>query len=196
MKTGKKLLARGNAKLNKSIFNWSISPIKSCLNCEDCKGTCYAMNAYRRWPNVKRAWDRNLDMASTGSFVGPVVSQLARARTCKYVRIHTSGDFFSQEYIEDWARIALQFPVLQFYTYTKVSHLFNFSHLENLPNVNIVQSIADDGGINYGDDTRLKELEKMGYTCCPVTLGKKGAKCGLNCTICMCYPKVAFKIHR
>ena len=42
-----------------------------------------------------------------------------RYRGGKYVRIHDSGDFFSDEYLEAWIYIARVIPDITFYAYTK-----------------------------------------------------------------------------
>lgn len=39
------------------------------------------------------------------------------------VRIHDSGDFFSQDYLDAWKAIAAAFPSVIFYAYTKSLHL-------------------------------------------------------------------------
>lgn len=190
------LLVRGNSKLDKSILCWSLAPIVSCLNCAQCKDTCYARKAYRQYPNVKTAWDRNFSMAKDGSFVPAIVRQLQKARSCNVVRLHVSGDFFSKEYISNWETIIKQFPAVTFYTYTKVSHIFpeELARLSSLPNMNIVHSIAEDGRLNYGKEDRISELEKMGYVACPVTKTNK-IVCGKDCKICLTESKVCFHIH-
>jgi hypothetical protein len=45
------------------------------------------------------------------------ISNIYRNITC--LRIHESGDFYNQEYLERWKDIADYFPGLTFYTYTK-----------------------------------------------------------------------------
>jgi len=187
-------LTRGNKKLDKSILGWSLPPIKSCLNCGDCHKSCYAMKAYRLYPACKNAWDRNFDIAKSGEFKPLIINQLSVAKKVSTVRIHVSGDFFSQEYINNWCEIIKTYPNFKFYTYTKVMSLFDFDALKNIPNMNLINSIADDGKINFGDDVRIEELKAMGYRICPATL-HNNVKCGVNCTLCHDYNKVGFKLH-
>ncbi len=189
------LLTRGNSKLDKSIFNWSITPIKSCLNCEDCKKSCYAIKSYRFYPTVKLAWDRNLILAKNGDFVSMVVNQLKKARTCKAVRIHVAGDFFDQNYINSWEKIILLFPNIKFYCYSKVMEILNFTAIMAAPNFNIINSIAPDGGVNFGNQDRVNELKDMGYLVCPVTNGDTDIQCGRNCSLCLTHRKVCFIEH-
>ena len=188
------LLVKGNKKLDKSILCWSISPIKSCPNCQDCKKSCYANKSYRMWPNVKKCWDSNLEMAHDGSFKGKIIKELATAKNVTAVRIHVAGDFFSQMYLNDWKEIASLFPDINFYSYSKTFHLFDFSELIALENVNVINSITDDNGINFGDEKRVTELLEQGYTICPTAYWKT-VICGLDCKICHKESKVAFLVH-
>jgi hypothetical protein len=193
-----KLLSKGNAKLDKSVLGWSITPVKSCLNCSECKKDCYALGPYRRYPNVKTAWDRNFDLAKSGEFLNHIVDQLSKVKKPVVVRIHVAGDFFSQRYINAWSAIANQFSHIKFYTYTKVSDKFDFTPFTSLDNTNLIDSIAFDGGINFGDQERVDFLVENGYTVCPATQGKD-VICGGNkensCTICHTNDKVCFIKH-
>ena len=189
-------LTRGNGKLDTSILGWSITPVKSCLNCKDCKKDCYAIGPYNRWPDVKKAWDRNFIMAKQGTFIDSVIGQIKRSRTAKAVRIHVAGDFFNQDYVSMWSKIVKSCPKIRFYGYTKVKHLIDFSELENNPNMNLINSIAVDGGINFGDETRVQELMAMGYRVCPATIKGNDVHCGGDgCTLCQTENKVCFYIH-
>jgi hypothetical protein len=59
------------------------------------------------------------------------------------VRIHVSGDFFSEEYLLAWIDVATARPLIQFYAYTK-SLRFLVSHLSEVPsNLSIT---ASEGG--------------------------------------------------
>lgn len=189
-----KLLSKGNAKLDKSIFCWSITPVVSCLNCSQCAKHCYARFPYNFYPNTKKAWDRNYALAKSGEFALYITTQLSRARKCKTVRIHVSGDFFSQEYINQWAEIAKQFPNLKFYSYSKVFGILDFSPLTSLNNVNIINSITFDQGINFGNRERVDFLTKNGYKECPAI--ENDIICGKDCSLCINTEKVCFLQHK
>ena len=193
------LLAKGNKKMDKSVFNWSITPIESCPNCKDCAKTCYARFPYYYYKVTKKAWDRNFALAKSGEFKKHIINQLKKSRICEFVRIHTSGDFFSQQYINDWKEIIETFPNIKFYTYTKTLHLFDFSEITSLPNFNLINSIAFDGGLNYGDKNRVKFLQSHGYIVCPATISQENKEkfhCGSTCFICMKKKKVCFYQHK
>lgn len=193
----RKLLVNGNAKIDRAVLCWSIVPVASCPNCKDCASRCYARFPYNFYPNVKKAWDANFEMAKNGAFVGAVVDQLGASKKCNSVRIHVAGDFFSPDYISQWGEVADAFPKIKFYSYSKVFDIFSneMGALTDRKNVNIVNSIAPDGGVNFGDASRVADLKKMGYTLCPVTDGKP-VKCGKDCTICATNDKVCFNVHR
>ena len=192
------LLQRGNNKLDRTIFNWSISPVKSCLNHNKCYNTCYAVKTERLYKSAKKAWARNFELAKTGKFKDIIIKQLSNARICETVRIHVAGDFFSEKYIEDWFDIALLFPEIQFYSYSKVFDILNVDRLNELFNVNIINSICFDGEINYGNKDRIKFLTDNGYILCPVTIPENKTKniiCGIDCRICLYHDKICFHKH-
>ena len=70
-----------------------------------------------------------------------LVNDLAKvSRKYNTVRIHDSGDFHTQAYLDAWKRAASVFPNVTFYAYTKSMHLDLFS---NLPfNFKLVQSLG------------------------------------------------------
>lgn len=47
----------------------------------------------------------------------------ANQRRIRMLRIHESGDFYSQEYLNAWYTLARTFPAITFYAYTKSFHL-------------------------------------------------------------------------
>lgn len=192
----KKVLSRGNNKLHNSIFCWAITPVESCLNCSQCAKRCYARFPYRMRPNVRKAWDFNFSIAKTGAFVDHIIEQLSNARTCKSVRIHVAGDFFSPEYIEGWKKIVDFFPAIRFYSYSKVFDILpGVAELASRNNCNIINSITPDGGVNFGDNDRIAGLVELGYKVCPAARSND-ITCGLDCTLCLTESKVCFNVHR
>lgn len=190
-----KILQNGNAKL-KNMLVYSHTPVKGCLDCSSCADSCYAIKSYRQYPNVKKAWDRNLEMVRNdlSMFKVSIVKQLKNTRQ-RTVRIHSSGDFISQEYIEAWAEIAAAYPHINFYTYTKSEHRFDFSALSKLSNVNIISSILPNGNKNYGSLEYCTEAAAAyGSFICPATT-QKGIKCGEHCDYCVSNKNVVFVEH-
>ena len=67
---------------------------------------CYAGNA-ERFPAVRDHRWKNFEYVKAGKF--PVIPQEAKA-----VRIHASGDFFSQQYFDMWLLVAKENPEVEF----------------------------------------------------------------------------------
>ena len=184
---------------NKKVQAWlfSLPPIKSCLSHKECAKNCYAVKSYRQYPPVRDLWDNNLNLAKSNLFelYDDIVRQLKTIKKRKIVRIHQSGDFISQEYVNLWETIAKEFPDFIFYGYTKVSKILDISKLDSLPNVNIIDSYVN-GKLNFGDLEYVTKIsEEEGCVICPATLTKDTYKCGGNCSHCFTNKNVVFKIH-
>jgi len=196
-KMPRKRLTSGNMKVKALLF--SLPPIISCLNCSSCKSTCYAVKSYRQYPAVRNLWDDNLYLAQTDlwTLYNDLRAQLKKTKQ-KYVRIHQSGDFISQQYVGMWRTLAKEHKHLIFYYYTKVDHLLDLTELAALPNVCGIDSLLN-GKRNYGALKYVTALAKeTGAVICPATHGedKKEVKCGVNCTACMVKgAKVVFVQH-
>jgi len=80
------------------------------------------------FPSSKKAHSNNLKMAldHLDTWKRDMVEELGRKRYRggKYVRIHDSGDFYSEEYLKAWLDIAQSVPDVTFYCYTKEVSLF------------------------------------------------------------------------
>ena len=182
-------LRHGNSKLAKSILIFDLPAVKTCPNCSACASTCYAVKTERRWRNVAHWRDYNLelvkkDLEGDTKLLRMLCAQLSKEKP-KYVRIHSSGDFFSQAYLDWWEAIAWTFPKTTFYAYTKMYCALDFKSFANLPNVNILNSVVEYGK-NFGSLEWCKEVsDRVGVPICPDTLGHEGVHCGETCTLCM-----------
>lgn len=172
-----KLTQPGNSKLvDIPLFNLPASK-EVCGRL--CPG-CYAHREQQRYPTVLPARTMRYGASLQLDFVSRVCSELSSMKSPpKYFRIHASGDFYDQAYINKWEAIIRTFPTITFYAYTKRKRDFDFTVLESLPNCVIIDSLKF-GRINYG------ELSKApaGAFICP---HQKGANivCGQHCTYCM-----------
>lgn len=126
----------------------SASGFKTCPKAGACAAVCYARQGSYTWSTVQTAREANLRRirADIRGFVRDALQDLQRIRA-RYVRVHDSGDFFSQAYLDAWSRIAREFPDKTFYAYTKSLHLDFNACPENL---RITQSEGGklDGQIN------------------------------------------------
>ena len=141
-----------------------------------CPG-CYAIKAQRVYPTVLPSRMQKLAASRLDTFSTAILKELANAKNpFKYVRIHESGDFNSQSYIDKWTTIAKSFPQYIFYAYTKRLLDFDFTNFKALSNVVLINSLHF-GGINYGKPG----TEPPGAFICPAS---KSTRCGIECTYC------------
>ena len=132
----------GNAKLSKdtAIFNipagWTCPQAKDCkakvspdtgklIQFEGAKFRCYACNSELISPQARKMrWSNFNALTNKGTVEGiamlieNAIYQL-KLDKIKKVRIHESGDFFSQRYFDAWIEVAKLFPNVIFYAYTK-----------------------------------------------------------------------------
>ena len=113
-------ISAGNMKLGK-MLNISLPPVQTCPNGIPCAKDCYAMKAYRLYPNVKKAWDANLQALndSEKAFFATVTKKIAKAKNKEFFRWHQAGDITSQSYLEGMKEVADKFPETQFLAFTK-----------------------------------------------------------------------------
>lgn len=152
----------GNSKLQKTsgetfkIVGFGISAdtnlfgVNSCPGASACRGVCYAKQGTYLFKNVREARMFNLNASFLPEYSDMLVNDLSKvSRKYNTVRIHDSGDFHTQAYLDAWKRAASVFPNVTFYAYTKSMHLDLFS---NLPaNFKLVQSL----GGKYDDQVNL-----------------------------------------
>jgi hypothetical protein len=190
-----KRLSQGNGKL-KDVLIFDLPTGKTCPNCEQCYKTCYARKAERCYPNVLPFREFNLELTRKPKLFRQVISaQLYRAKRIMPVRIHSSGDFYCQRYINNWTRIIDDFSDRIFYAYTKAKRIFDFSEIESLPNFNLINSIVNRKFLNYGPENYIRWLKReFGCYICPVTMDKR-LKCNHDCTHCHTKAHVVFKKH-
>ena len=112
----------------------------TCPSALACRAVCFAKQGTYRFPAVKAARMANLDATLTASFIPDTIAALRRKPSYNVVRIHDSGDFYSQAYYDAWCEIARQLPNRVFYAYTKS---LNFDLWTSKPdNLRIVQSLG------------------------------------------------------
>ena len=178
-----KLLSYENMKLkNQLIFSITVSK-EVCGR--QCPG-CYALKPQLRFPKVLQYRERMLERSKQDSFTQEVIDEIQQfKKPIEAVRLHSSGEFYSQDYINKWFTIAKQLPKQKFYAFTKRKKDFDFSKLESLPNVVIIDSLKF-GGLNYGSEADMVKLKvEHGAMICPATF--KGASkdtCGVSCSWC------------
>jgi hypothetical protein len=137
----------GNGKLKKThTVSFNLPAFRSadgftvCPQAGKCASVCYARQGRYLLPDAVQAREVNLDIVRTSL---PLFERLAcadlRRIKARSIRIHDSGDFFSQAYFDTWCRIVARFPRKRFYCYTKSLHLDLSARPANL---RIVQSLG------------------------------------------------------
>lgn len=195
-------LSNGNIRMSCTIFN-----LPSFITCpghtEMCSKYCYAQKAEDLYPNVLPCRMRNLRAAKHWTFVPRMIS-LLKSKRSKLFRIHESGDFFDQEYLDKWIQIMEKFPDKVFLAYTQ-SYDLDFSGIpdnmvlyysvwpdsKNVPEEGLKAYVVDDGS-GLIDESHIPDKNKL-FRC------KKGRGKELTCNDCMrCFEgrgDVLFKLH-
>jgi hypothetical protein len=127
----------GNAKLDAAIFTFSLPAGHACPFARDCQARadrhtgrvkdgpdtafrCYAASMEARHTSVRGSRWHNFDLLRGRPKAGMVRLILdSLSPYAGFVRVHDSGDFFSQDYFDAWAEVARRRPHTTFYAYTK-----------------------------------------------------------------------------
>jgi hypothetical protein len=178
MKTDKITLlkfGKGNAKLSKNIYTFSLPAGHSCPFAFECKASadrstgkikdgkdqvfrCFAASQEALYTNTRNARWHNYDLLKKLKTASKMTDLIVDSLPPKAdtVRVHVSGDFFSQVYFDAWMAVARLYPKKKFYAYTK-SIPYWLERRETIPeNFNLTSS---KGG--RSDD--LIELNKLKY---------------------------------
>ena len=130
----------GNAKLNRDTAIISLPAGHTCKFADLCRSNanretgkitdgphcqfrCYATLPENLFANVRNSRWRNFELLRKAKTVigmaNLIESSLVGKKNIKLVRMHASGDFWSQEYFDAWLLFAQQHSEWTFYGYTK-----------------------------------------------------------------------------
>src|ERR1700730_6912320 len=141
---------RGNAKLAGAIYTFSFPAWHACPGALQCLAKadrengklqdgpsqsfrCFAAGDESRYPNARRLRWHNFDLLKGQTREGMAALILnSLPADAKLVRLHVSGDFFSDAYFLAWMDVAKATPGTVFYTYTK-SLLIWLRHRSSVP---------------------------------------------------------------
>jgi len=114
------------------VYNWTLPAwagrlpdgrtYNTCPSAGICAQACYARHGTYTWPVVKARHEANLAMVldDLPGWTTRMIAELAAPKFLGgWVRIHDSGDFFSDPYLNAWLHIARTRPGTNFYCYTK-----------------------------------------------------------------------------
>jgi hypothetical protein len=117
--TVRPLLTLGNGKLGQAIHSWSLPAKVTCPGSTSlCRRHCYAAQNRYRYPAVIERLRWNFEQSQKKDFVLRMVKEIRR-KGCIIIRIHVSGDFYSQEYAQRWLAIMQQCSRPRYFFYTR-----------------------------------------------------------------------------
>lgn len=128
----KRLLTQNRELKAIGVWNWTLPAwagrlpdgrtYNTCPSAGICRRVCYALNGTYNFPAVKAKHEANLQFVLDDP-VGWETAMSAELEHPRFrgafVRVHDSGDFFSDDYTRAWLRIARARPETTFYCYTK-----------------------------------------------------------------------------
>jgi hypothetical protein len=209
-------LTKGNAKLGPGVFHFDLPAglTHSCPGASDfCSGAsvegfkshgCYAQKGRFLMPSVQAKYAANMAMlGNLGELEHALALEIERPAV-KVVRIHTSGDFPTVSYVAMWARLALTFPAVKFYAYTRSWTRPGLKRalesFDALPNVTLWAS-HDPTMAPAPADWRIARIvgdwaHAPGEAHCPEQTGKRASctDCGL-CWTARPKARLAFLVH-
>jgi len=145
------LLKKGNSKLGKDVYTFSLPPIKTCTPSEECKQFCYARKGFFRMKNVIQSLEKSYQASKKPDFTDKIITEIQN-KQMGLVRIHVSGDFYTDTYVKKWILIASSCLETKFLAFTKRQDLkIEIEQLAALSNVTILESLdnsIDHKGLN------------------------------------------------
>lgn len=136
-------LSKGNGKLrSEKIASFGLVAGVTCPGAGECnsKRFCYAQNGRYLMTDAMRVRVENFLSSKQPHFVSSLTTLLrSLPKGWDTIRLHDSGDFYSQEYIDKWQQIISINKSKFFYAYTKSLQL-NLNNLIGLENTLIIQS--------------------------------------------------------
>ena len=115
--TNKKIKKTGKLN-NKRLFEFNLTAKKTCPQAKDCLKYCFADKGTYKYPVVKNKYDNNIKATKRENFSSEIQAEIDK-KSIEAIRIHSSGDFYSQKYLNKWIKIAKKNPKIIFYGYTK-----------------------------------------------------------------------------
>lgn len=165
----------GNEKLKKlDTVSFNLPAFRSadgfavCPKAGACATLCYARQGRFLMPAVAATREFNLAKVrgDLSIFIREASEDLSRIKN-KIIRVHDSGDFFSQEYMDAWFTLARLHPKKRFYAYTKSLHLDRSRRPKNFQVIQSIGGLLDDHINTRASHSRIfatvSDRRKAGY---------------------------------
>jgi len=133
---------RGNAKLGKHIYTFSLPAGYSCPGAMHCLARadrdtgkiqdgplnqfrCFAASDEAQYKNTRlQRWHNFELLKGKSAFEMANLIEMSLPLKANLIRVHVSGDFFNQNYFDAWMIVARKNPLRTFYAYTKSLNLW------------------------------------------------------------------------
>ena len=195
------MISPGNSKMG-ALPSFSISTLSCDMipgpDEQGCKKHCYAKRHIEIYPSAKASYLRNFEISQGPDFEALMIAEIQANKPLKKIgilRIHVAGDFYCQDYIDKWIRIAKANPTISFYAYTKAYNL-DFSARPD----NFVMKLSDDKDLwksRQGDFDGVARVYDPTQAC-PAGFVPCGAQrvAGMTCAKCrLCTGKLGRKAN-
>lgn len=144
------LLRPGNTKLGNKILVWGIPAVASCPGrTELCESLCYATKNFYTFKESIHSRHVNFALANRPDFADLITDDL-KAKARQIVRVHDSGDMFSEDYTRAWLKIMRNSPDKRFFLFTRswrvAAILPALEEMAKLKNVRLWYSIDRETG--------------------------------------------------
>jgi hypothetical protein len=110
------MLANSNEKLGEDVYNFNLSRDTCKYKTPLCEKYCYARKG--NFVLIENYLQRNYLESLEDDFVERICGQIM-FKQIKWIRIHASGDFYNQSYVDKWIEIAQRSPKTKFLAYTR-----------------------------------------------------------------------------
>ena len=178
MQQEKLKLGKGNAKLGKRVYTFSLPAGYTCPGAKTCKSRavvvdgkatvhdgpdcifrCFAASQEAMYPSTRKARRHNLDLlraARTRAGMRALIREAIEdtGKVGGILRLHASGDFYTQAYFDAWVDVARLFPNWLFYGYTKSIKMWG-SRFNDIPE-NMVLTASHGGKQDDWIDPRMR----------------------------------------
>ena len=188
----KTLLSSSNSKLGDHIPAFNLPVLKTCPGkTRLCKVYCYARRHHFIMKAIKNKLEYNYIHSKSESFVHRIISEInmfryyseSKGKKLYRIRLHSSGDFYSQAYLDKWGEIARTFPDIVMTAYTR-SYMLDFSKVPK--NLNLYYSM-DSSTVNFSPHIK-KQAQVILKKELPLYKSPDNQICNSKCRICnKCY---------
>ena len=169
-------LKETSKKLGLRVFNFGITAYKTksgkltCPFADECIKFCYAKKGAYIWSNVAKVFEQRYELTKQSNFIDIMKAEIIKKRV-DFLRVHDSGDFYSNKYFLDWMQIAEQLPNVKFYAYTNsisivknnsksIPNNFDFIFSDSGKQTNLIDKSKDRHTKIFKTET---ELQNEGY---------------------------------